>query len=147
MPLPRKFKSLINVFKKILPLLASISMLGYVIYFTTPPNTWQEASDIQILSVFLPILGLVTFLADLIIGYLPRSFIIGLGVNVLLVLKVLGFLNPLSAIATILITVLLFRLTPKPKNYIPRSQKHAQTKNLKKDDTDNLLTKLKKIGN
>lgn len=101
--------------KKILPILISGGILFYLIYFTKPPDSWNQASTLQILGFFLPLLILVTFIVNLFFNYLPRSFIIGLAVMILVVLKLIDILNLLTAPAVILITIVSFYFFKKPK--------------------------------
>lgn len=100
---------------KILPLLASLATLGAVVYFVEPPKSWPQATTTQILFFFLPLLASLTFLADIFLSYLPRSFAIGLGGMVLVVLLSVEALNPLTAISTLLICIAVIRFTPKPR--------------------------------
>ncbi len=101
--------------KKILAILISTAFLGYTFYFTEPPTGWQDASVLQILEVFLPILALLTLVADLFLDYLPRSFIIGLGLMLLLAFQAAGKLSFITATILVLLTILLSRTFPKLK--------------------------------
>ena len=104
-----------KIIKKILPILILISVLFYVIYFTEPPSSWQEASLFQILIFFIPLLLLFTFLANPIFSYLPKSFSFGLGLMMLVVLKSTDQLNIVTAAITIIATLLLIRIFNKPR--------------------------------
>lgn len=107
-----------KVFKKILPILIPLLIIFYIIYFTKPPNSWQEASTLQILILFIPLLFTFSFFANLFINYLPRSFIVGLGGIVILGLQTAGNLNPLTGILVIILTFLLARSFKKHSHQI-----------------------------
>ncbi len=100
---------------KFLPILISAGLLFFIIYYTEPPQSWNQASTLQILGLLLPLLVLATFIANLFINYLPRSFIIGLGIMILFVLKSLDILNFLTTPAIILTTIVSFYFFKKPK--------------------------------
>lgn len=104
--------------KRILPIIFPLFMIFYVIYFTKPPNSWQEASPLQILVLFIPLLFAFSFFANLFINYLPRSFIVGLGGIVILGLQAAGNLNPLTGILVIILTFLLARSFKKHSHQI-----------------------------
>ncbi|MBI3485603.1 hypothetical protein HY025_01515 [Candidatus Daviesbacteria bacterium] len=98
-----------KILKRLLPVLISLAVLLYVIYFTEPPSSWVEASTFQILSFFIPLLCFLTFLANIFIGYLPKSFILGLGGMLLIVLKSINALNIFLTAAVVLLTLVSFR--------------------------------------
>lgn len=104
-----------TIIKKTLPIFISFLILFYLFYFTAPPPSWNEASTLQILGFFLPLVTFVTFTVNLFVNYLPRSFIIGLGVIILVVLKSIEILNFLTAPTIILVTILSFYFLKKPK--------------------------------
>lgn len=99
--------------KRLLPVLVFGFIFGLVVYFVTPPNSWNEASIFQILSFFIPLLFLLTFTVNLFLKYFPYSFIIACGLTILLSLLSIGFLNPLSSILILLVIVLFIKLYPK----------------------------------
>ncbi len=115
------------VLRRFLILLISLTTLGGVIYFVEPPKSWQEAQTWQILIFFIPLLVFFTFVANLIFKYLPRSFIVGLGLIMLLVLKASNYLNILTAGLVLLVVVFLVNLL-KPS--LTRQIKIPKLKNL-----------------
>lgn len=88
--------------KKLIPVVLSGALLFYVVYYTTPPNSWAEASIPQIFLFFIPLIIFVTSLMFLFLNFY-RSLIIGLVVFALIVLESTYFLN----IYTLLIVVIL----------------------------------------
>lgn len=102
-----------KVVKKILPIIVPLLIIFYIIYFTKPPNSWEEASTLQILILFIPLLLSFSFFANLFINYLPRSFIMGLGAIVFLSLQAAGSLSFLTGALVIILTILLARLFKK----------------------------------
>lgn len=106
--------------QKILPAILLGVVFFCVVYFVTPPKSWADSSIWQILIFFLPLLFFLTFLLDLFLKTLPKSFAISLGVMLLLVLKAADLLNPISliitAVAAVLLSLLFKRsLTREPK--------------------------------
>lgn len=101
--------------KRFLLFTISLTFFSYIIYFTEPPKSWDQASNFQILIFFIPLLLLVTFFTNLFLNYLPRSFSIGLGVLVMTVLKGVNQLNSLTFSLTILLIALLFWFIPKSR--------------------------------
>lgn len=106
------------IIKKLLAFLFFLLIFILVIFYIEPPANWESASIFQIMAFFLPILLAITSLADIVIHYLPHSFIVSLGVILLLAFFGAGQLNYLTAILVILITALCFRIFPKMK--LPR---------------------------
>jgi hypothetical protein len=98
--------------KKVFILIMAGVIFFYIIYFSEAPSSWIEASIFQILSFFISLLILTTFLADIFLDYLPRSFLIGLGVVILFLLQALGKLNFLTAplvLALVAVSVYYFK--------------------------------------
>lgn len=89
-----------------------------VVFYIPAPASWQEASVFQITVFFLPILLAITSLADILVHYLPHSFILALGAILLLAFFGARQLNFLTAILVILVTAFCFRIFPKMK--LPR---------------------------
>ena len=81
--------------------------------FVEPPKSWQEANNFQILGVFIPLLLIFMFSVDIFVKYLPRSFIVGLGIMFLFVLQAIGQLTPLIAVGVLAAAILAARLYPK----------------------------------
>jgi prepilin signal peptidase PulO-like enzyme (type II secretory pathway) len=89
-----------------------------VVLYLEPPKSWQEASVFQIMAFFLPMLLAIMSLVDILTHYLPHSFIISLGIILLIAFFGAGQLNYLTAILVILVTALSFRIFPKMR--LPR---------------------------
>ncbi|SRR5258708_53193 len=113
-------------FKKILWWLASLGILGLVIYFVPSPQNWAEASTLQILSLFIPLLLSLVLLLYLFISF-TQSFIIALGLMLTLVLYVISQLNIFTIITLLIITFGLTKLLKLPKLSRPRGrgQRHG----------------------
>ena len=88
-------------------------------FYTTPPSSWATASYFQILSVFIPLLFLITFFSNIFINYLPQSFIISLGFIFILFLWSLKiyffFTAPLALAITIYFAVSFPKIKFKKK--------------------------------
>lgn len=93
--------------RKLLPVLLFGGLFLAIIYLTSAPKSWFEASVTQILSFFLPLLLFLSFLIDLKLNNLVKSFTVALGVMVLLVLKSIDQLNLVTLALTIIATFLL----------------------------------------
>ena len=126
---------------RVLIILVCLIFLGYTFYYTQPPAEWELASTLQILEVFLPILILATTLADLLLKYPPRSFIIGLGVMVMAVLQALKQLTPVIALEVILVSILSVRLFPVIKS---KEFKNIKALGLSNEPKKSKLSKLRR---
>lgn len=100
--------------KRLSLLLISTLILLYVTYFTEPPKSWEQSTTFQILVFFIPLLLSFTFLINLFLNYLPKSFALGLGLMILVVLKTTDIFNIFTAFATILLTIILFKFVKRP---------------------------------
>lgn len=113
------------IFQKILLTLAPLIALALVIYYLPAPTSWPEATAVQILAFFIPLLLFFTFLSNILFSYLPHAFIAGLGLMFLVVLYTAGQFNIFTSgivIALIIISIKFFprfrykfRLTKTPK--------------------------------
>jgi hypothetical protein len=101
--------------KKVLPILVCLGFITYIIIATPYPNTWQEASWVQILGVFIPLLILLTLTFELFIKYLPKSFILAIGFWLIILFQALNVLTPVLVVALLALSILLARLYPKHK--------------------------------
>lgn len=122
----------------------SLGILFYVIYFTTPPKSWADASIIQILEFFLPLLFSITFLVDLFFDFLPRSFSIGLGGMVLVTLESVGQFNILTVAICLAATILLATSFKKPPLREQRAKSLPEKKELKQNKLRSKLLKFKR---
>lgn len=86
-----------------------------VVYFVTPPKSWVEASYFQILVFFIPLLLVLTFLINIFLNYLPRSFSIALGLFLIVSLQAARQLNYITFGSAILIAGLLYWFVPKTR--------------------------------
>ena len=123
------------IIRSLLLAIISLAIFGYVIYFTKPPSSWNEASTLQILSFFIPLLLFLTFLINLFLNYLPRSFAIGISLMLLALLKTVDQLNIFTLILDIILIVLFFIFFKKP----PFIRRKGLTRNFK-------IPKLKNLG-
>lgn len=128
---PRQIKmETMPLLTKIGPGLVSGLILLIVIIQVPPPESLSQASPFQLVIFFLPFIALLTFLANLLFSYLPRSLVFSLGLSALLILQSLGLLNLPILVIIFLAAFLLLRVIKKPHSvYIP---KILQTSQLKK---------------
>ena len=107
---------------KLIIILICIIILIVIAIFVEPPRSWQEASDFQLLGVFVPLLLIFMFSVDIFVKYLPRSFIVGLGLMFLFVLQAIGQLTPLIVVGVLAAAILAARLYPKlpPPRFLRR---------------------------
>lgn len=101
------------MFKNLLGVLLSTGILYLVLNYIEPPKSWQEASVFQILIFFLPLLSFFTFLINLFLKYIPRSFIGGLGLMFLVVLQSVDQINLISVPLVLALTIICAKLFPK----------------------------------
>ncbi len=118
-----------KLLKKTLLILIPLLILFYVVYFTKPPDSWEKASTLQILILFIPLLLSFSFFANLFINYLPRSFIVGLGGIVILGLQAAGSLSFLTGALVIILTFLIARLF-KNRSFQQRNSRPGIVKKL-----------------
>lgn len=104
--------------KKLLLFAGFLSLFILVILYVEPPESWQSASVFQIVAFFLPIVLALTAFLDILVHYIPHSFILSLGAILLLAFFGAGQLNYLTGILVILVTAFCFRIFPKMK--LPR---------------------------
>lgn len=91
------------------------AILAGVINFVEPPKSWGEASNFQILIFFIPLILFFTFLINLFLNHLPRSFALGLGLLMIIVLQALGKFNLITVTLIALSTSLLVWFIPKSR--------------------------------
>lgn len=99
--------------KKILLALFPLIILLLVVFFMKAPVSWTEATTLQILSLFIPLLLFFIFLSNILFSYLPHAFLAGLGIMFIVVLQASNQLNILTAILVIVTTILAIRFFPK----------------------------------
>ena len=102
-----------SLIKRFLSVLFFGLIFASVIYFVTPPTSWMQASILQILLFFIPLLLFLTFFINLLLKYLPFSFIISCATIMTLVFYSINMLNWLSGILILLTMTLILRLFPK----------------------------------
>lgn len=103
-----------TVIKKIIPTLIFGVIFILVILNITPPQTFTTATIFQILLFFIPLLFFLTSALNLVFNFYLKSFVVSLGIILLLVLKALDFINILTIGITILAIVLLIKSFKKP---------------------------------
>jgi hypothetical protein len=99
--------------KKLLLFLFCFSVFALVVILVEPPLSWEQASYIQILAFFIPLLLTLTFLINLFLSYMPHSFIISLGIMMLLVFYSIKAFNFVTAPSVLVITISLIKFFPK----------------------------------
>lgn len=102
-----------NLLIRLLTIIVILTTLIYIFIYIPYPNSWEQASISQILVIFVSFLIISTLIIDLFLKYLPRSFILGMGLMVMITLQALNILNSLLAIEIILVSILLARIFPK----------------------------------
>jgi len=104
--------------KKLLFFGLFLSLFVLVVLYLEPPKSWQNASLFQIMAFFLPLLLAITVLIDILVHYLPHSFIFALGIILGLAFYAVNQLNILTGLLVLLITLLSYRVFPKMR--LPR---------------------------
>ncbi len=112
-------------------LLSSLTFY-YVLNYVEPPGSWPQASTYQILVFFLPLLAVLTFLINIFLGQVLRSFVAALGIMFILVLMADKSLTPLSAAITFFISGMVFTFTPKIKTL---HHKHLKRLGARKEES------------
>ncbi len=107
-----------SLLRKLLLFGVFIVLFILVVLYIEPPQSWQSASIFQIMAFFLPLAFGLTAFIDILVHYIPHSFILSLGAILLLAFFGAGQLNYLTGILVILITAFCFRIFPKMK--LPR---------------------------
>lgn len=92
-----------RILKLIIPAIFSISLFIFVLINVPAPNSWQEASTFQILAFIIPLLFMLLSVINLFSYNLITSFLISLGVIILIGLKAAHILNYFSTGLVILI--------------------------------------------
>lgn len=94
--------------KKFIPIiisLVSLVLFGIVVYFTRPPKSWEDASILQIVSIFIPFLSFFISLTFAILRSVPRALTIGVGITLFIALQASSQLNIFSAIIVLVLAV------------------------------------------
>ncbi|MBI2596321.1 hypothetical protein HYW46_06325 [Candidatus Daviesbacteria bacterium] len=104
-----------HILKKIFLVVFSTLILGAVIYFVEPPNSWENASIFQILVFFIPLLFFFSSIFNVFIISFPKSFVLGLGLMFITVLWAIGRISITSVVITAIATILLFTSLPKSR--------------------------------
>lgn len=103
------------MFKKIGFLVVFTGTFLLVVFYIEPPLNWEQASIFQIIAFFLPLLLALTTLLDLGLRYFPHSFIISLGIILLLAFYSVRQLNYLTGVLVVLVAAFLVRVFPRMK--------------------------------
>lgn len=104
-------RKLINKLSPVLSLL----FLVLVIIKVPAPNSWKEASIFQILIFIIPILMSLVLLLRIFLKNLTISFLLGLSLLMLLVLKIVDMLNSFSILVVLSVCIGLIMYLHKPK--------------------------------
>jgi hypothetical protein len=125
--------------KKLLPFFIFLGVVAAVIYFVEPPKSWTQASNFQILIFFIPLLLTFTFFINIFLNFLPWSFIVGLGLMMLVVLWAIGTFTYLSLGMVVFLTAICIKLFPK-FNYPRKLRMNPFRKRLTSDENIPKLT-------
>lgn len=101
---------------KALPIIVSAVILGLVLFYIEPPQSFNESSIFKFVLFFIPFFTLITFSTNLYFRFLPKSILIALTVVVILICKLLNFLNSITILIILSITLLLIIFIKKSKN-------------------------------
>lgn len=101
------------IIQKILLTFVPLIVLSLVIYYLPSPKSWPEATSVQILAFFVPLLLFFTFLSNILFSYLPHAFIIGLGLMFLVVLYTAGQFNIFTSGIVIALAIISLKFSPK----------------------------------
>ncbi len=123
---------LLHFLKKLFLSLFFLGIIILVVLYVEPPTSWANASVFQILVFFLPLVLFLTFFINLFLSYLPKSFIIALGLMMALVFQSIRQLNWISLSTIIIITFIFFKLFPKVKYRSFRLTKETKIPTLSK---------------
>lgn len=102
-----------RIIEEVIIILGAVTGLAYIFIYIPYPRSWLEAPTILVLLIFSLLLIVYTLLADLFLKYLPRSFIVGLGLLVLTMLQALRQLNPITGLGVFILTIIFAKLFPK----------------------------------
>ena len=117
-----------NILKKTVPSIISGVFFGLVIYFVEPPKSLSEINFFTGLLFFTPLLLLLMFTFNLFLKMYLKSFLISLGLILLLVLKGAQTLNVINGIFVVALTLAIVKIIKKPidhkfQNRIPKLSK------------------------
>lgn len=101
------------ILQKVLLTFAPLIALVLVIFYLPAPKSWPEATPIQILAFFLPLLLFFTFLSNILFSYLPHAFITGLGLMFLVVLYTAGQFNIFTSGVVIALIIISIKFFPR----------------------------------
>lgn len=99
--------------KKFLPPIIFAIILNLVVWRVEPPESITQASFSQLALFFIPLLLLLTFLINLYTKLFLKSFVLSIGLILILVIKTLDFFIFLS-IPVVVITLLMAKYLKKP---------------------------------
>lgn len=105
------------IFKKLIPIIFFAGVFALVLWQTQPPKSLTSATISQILLFFISLFLFLIFLLNIYFQFLIRSFVISLGVVLLLIFKSLDMLNFVSVILIIAATAFLVVSFKKPKQF------------------------------
>lgn len=126
---------------RIIVALVCIALLIYIAIYTTPPKSWEKASEIQILAIFLSLMILAWVLVDIFLKNSAKSFIAGLGAMVIAVLQALGQNTFWVTLGIILVSILSIRLFPDLK---PKEVKEIPKLGLSKEAKKSKISRLRR---
>lgn len=112
-----------QILKNLLGVLLGTGSLTFVLINVAPPASFTSATTTQLAYFFLPVLITTTSLFNFYFNFWPKSFVLGIGVLLLLTFKALEMLNVVSLVLTVAATFLIAKSLRKPKNM---AQKQVQ---------------------
>ena len=129
------FRTLFRAAKNVIWAVVTLVIFVAFINITTPPSSWATASTIQILGFFLSLLLFMTFFWHIFIKQFAISFLLALGIMMILVLQAIKELNYVTAFGTLVLTILLSLLYNKLRRqqfnfripFIKRSESKKET--------------------
>lgn len=106
-----------STLKKLIPVIFFAGIFALVLWQTQPPKNLTSATIFQILLFFIPLFLLLIFLLNIYFQFLVRSFVISLGIVLLLIFKSLETLNFVSGILTVAAIIFLVVSFKKPQKF------------------------------
>lgn len=103
--------------KKLFPVFLSGLILVLVIWQIQPPKHLISINFSQTILFFVPLFLFLFFLINLILNFLLWNAVISLGLILLLTLKALGFLNPITFVLTLTAIGFFLKSYKRPKRF------------------------------
>lgn len=127
--------------KKLLVAVVFAFVLGYEIYFTPPPSSWENAPLSQIFLFFTPVVVMVSAFADLVLRNIARSFFVGLSAMFLVILQSIYLFNIITLAVVLLCLIILIYIYDTPPQISRKTKSAKITKSLTSEAQIPKLTK------